>query len=49
MSVSEDFVLMEGGVPVVVDGATLGAVGVSGVQANQDAQIAAAGVAGLQQ
>ncbi len=49
MSVSEEYVLMEGGVPVVVDGVTLGAVGVSGVQASQDAQIAAAGVAGLQQ
>jgi glc operon protein GlcG len=40
---------MEGGVPIVVDGMTLGAVGVSGVQAVQDAQIAAAGVAALQQ
>ena len=49
MSVSEQYVLMEGGVPIVVDGVTLGAVGVSGVQAVQDAQIAAAGVAGLQQ
>ena len=49
MSVSEEYVLMEGGVPIVVDGVTLGAVGVSGVQASQDAQIAAAGVAGLQQ
>lgn len=49
MSVPEEYVLMEGGVPIVVDGVTLGAVGVSGVQAVQDAQIAAAGVAGLQQ
>ncbi len=49
MSVSGEYVLMEGGVPIVVDGVTLGAVGVSGVQAVQDAQIAAAGVAGLQQ
>ncbi len=49
LSVPEEYVLMEGGVPIVVDGVTLGAVGVSGVQAVQDAQIAAAGVAGLQQ
>jgi len=49
MSISEQYVLMEGGVPIVVDGMTLGAVGVSGVQAVQDAQIAAAGVAALQQ
>ena len=48
MSVPEEYVLMEGGVPIVVDGMTLGAVGVSGVQAVQDAQIATAGVAGLQ-
>jgi len=49
MTVSEDYVIMEGGVPIVVDGVTLGAVGVSGVQAVQDAQIAAAGIAALQQ
>ncbi len=49
LSVPEEYVLMEGGVPIIVDGVTLGAVGVSGVQAVQDAQIAAAGVAGLQQ
>jgi len=37
----------EGGEPVVVDGKTLGAVGVSGVTAAQDGQIARAGVAAL--
>jgi glc operon protein GlcG len=34
---------LEGGVPVLVDGQVVGAVGVSGVKAEQDAQIARAG------
>jgi glc operon protein GlcG len=34
---------LEGGVPVVVDGQVIGAVGVSGVKASEDAQIARAG------
>lgn len=38
---------LEGGVPIVVDGETLGAVGVSGVASNHDAQIAEAGIAAL--
>ena len=38
---------LEGGVPVVVDGQVIGSVGVSGVTATQDAQIAKAGVAAL--
>ncbi|WP_120994503.1 heme-binding protein [Stutzerimonas urumqiensis] len=38
---------LEGGVPVIVDGQVIGAVGVSGVTAAQDAQIAKAGVAAL--
>ncbi len=38
---------LEGGVPVVVDGHVIGSVGVSGVTAAQDAQIAKAGVAPL--
>jgi glc operon protein GlcG len=36
---------LEGGVPVIVAGETIGAVGVSGVKADQDAQVAKAGVA----
>ncbi|WP_293038002.1 heme-binding protein [Paraburkholderia sp.] len=35
---------LEGGVPVIVDGQVAGAVGVSGVKSDQDAQIAKAGV-----
>jgi len=39
--------LLEGGVPVVVDGEVVGAIGVSGVKSGEDAQIARAGVAAL--
>jgi glc operon protein GlcG len=38
---------LEGGVPVIIDGEVIGAVGVSGVKAEQDAQIAKAGVAAV--
>jgi glc operon protein GlcG len=34
---------LEGGVPVIVGGQVIGAVGVSGVKADQDAQVAKAG------
>jgi uncharacterized protein GlcG (DUF336 family) len=39
--------LLEGGVPVVVDGVVIGAVGVSNVKSIEDAQIAKAGIAAL--
>lgn len=39
--------LLEGGVPIVVDGQVIGAVGVSGVKSSEDAQIAKAGIAAL--
>ncbi len=39
--------MLEGGVPVVVDGHVIGAVGVSGVKSTEDAQIAKAGIAAL--
>lgn len=38
---------LEGGVPVIVDGQVIGSVGVSGVTATQDAQVAKAGVAAV--
>ena len=38
---------LEGGLPIVVDGKLIGAVGVSGVQATQDAQIGRAGIESL--
>ncbi|MCS4311105.1 glc operon protein GlcG [Pseudomonas sp. BIGb0381] len=34
---------LEGGVPIIVDGQVIGAVGVSGVKSGQDAQVAKAG------
>lgn len=39
--------LLEGGVPILIDGHCLGAVGVSGVKSSEDAQIAKAGIAAL--
>jgi uncharacterized protein GlcG (DUF336 family) len=38
---------VEGGVPIVVNGKVIGAIGVSGVTAPQDAQVATAGVNAL--
>jgi uncharacterized protein GlcG (DUF336 family) len=39
--------MLEGGVPILVDGHVVGAVGVSGVKSVEDAQIARAGIAAL--
>ena len=39
--------MLEGGVPVMVDGQCVGAVGVSGVKSAEDAQIARVGIAAL--
>ena len=39
--------MLEGGVPVMVQGHCVGAVGVSGVKSSEDAQIARAGIAAL--
>lgn len=39
--------LLEGGVPILVEGHCVGAVGVSGVKSTEDAQIARAGIAAL--
>lgn len=38
---------LEGGVPILIEGQVVGAVGVSGVKADQDAHVAKAGIAGL--
>jgi uncharacterized protein GlcG (DUF336 family) len=38
---------LEGGVPVIVDGQVVGAVGVSGVKSGEDVRIARAGIAAL--
>lgn len=39
--------ILEGGVPILADGQVIGAVGVSGVKANEDVEIARAGIAAL--
>jgi glc operon protein GlcG len=39
--------LLEGGIPIIVDGKVVGAVGVSGVTAAQDAQTGQAGIDAL--
>jgi glc operon protein GlcG len=39
--------MLEGGVPILVDGDCVGAVGVSGVKSGEDAQIARVGIAAL--
>jgi uncharacterized protein GlcG (DUF336 family) len=39
--------MLEGGIPIMKDGTCLGAVGVSGVKSNEDAQIARAGIAAI--
>ena len=38
---------LEGGVPIIVEGDVIGAVGVSGVKSSEDAQIAEAGIKAL--
>ena len=43
----KDITPLEGGIPVVVDGKIIGAIGVSGALSSQDAQVAAAGAAAL--
>ena len=40
--------MLEGGIPVMVQGHCVGAVGVSGVKSSEDAQIARTGIASLQ-
>jgi len=39
--------MLEGGLPIMVDGQCVGAVGVSGVKSTEDAQIARAGITAL--
>lgn len=38
---------LDGGLPLLIDGRVVGAIGVSGMQSTQDAQVAAAGAAAL--
>ncbi|KAA3651356.1 MAG: heme-binding protein [Proteobacteria bacterium] len=46
-ALSMPVVPLEGGEPIVVEGVVIGAVGVSGVTAGEDAQVARVGVAAL--
>ncbi|GAO52934.1 heme-binding protein [Novosphingobium sp. MD-1] len=43
-----DFSVIDGGVPILVDGVCVGAVGVSGATAELDLKVAEAAIAGLQ-
>ena len=47
LSIGQGMGLLQGGVPIEVDGAILGAVGVSGVKASDDEIVALAGVNAL--
>ena len=47
LNITGDAGVFEGGVPIVVGGQIVGAIGVSGVTSQQDAQIAKAGVEAL--
>ena len=47
LNLTRDAGILEGGIPIVVGGKLIGGVGVSGVTAQQDAQIAQAGIDAL--
>lgn len=47
LSISQGMALLQGGVPIEIDGAIVGAVGVSGVKASDDEIVALAGVNAL--
>ncbi len=47
LSITQGMAALQGGVPIEMDGVILGAVGVSGVRATDDEQVALAGVAAL--
>jgi glc operon protein GlcG len=47
LSINQGMALLQGGVPIEVDGTVLGAVGVSGVKASDDEIVALAGVNAL--
>ena len=48
LSISQGMALLQGGVPIEIDGQVIGAIGVSGVKASDDEVIALAGVHALQ-
>ena len=48
LSISQGMALLQGGVPLELDGQVLGAIGVSGVKASDDELVALAGIHALQ-
>ena len=48
LSISQGMALLQGGVPLEIDGQVIGAIGVSGVKASDDEAIALAGIHALQ-
>jgi uncharacterized protein GlcG (DUF336 family) len=49
LSISQGMALLQGGVPIEIDGQVLGAIGVSGVKAADDEVVALAGVHALKE
>jgi glc operon protein GlcG len=47
LSVADELIALEGGLPLLQGGAVVGAIGVSGMQSFQDGQVAAAGARAL--
>lgn len=47
LNITGDASVLEGGVPIIVNGMVIGAIGVSGVTSQQDAQVAQAGADAL--
>jgi glc operon protein GlcG len=47
LSITQGMAVLQGGVPIEIDGAVVGAVGVSGVKASDDEIVALAGVHAL--
>jgi glc operon protein GlcG len=47
LSITQGMAVLQGGVPIEIDGQVIGAVGVSGVKASDDEVIALAGVTAL--
>jgi uncharacterized protein GlcG (DUF336 family) len=49
LSISQGMAILQGGVPIEIEGAIVGAIGVSGVKASDDEVIALAGVNALKE
>ena len=48
LSIAQGMALLQGGVPLEIDGQVIGAIGVSGVKASDDEVVATAGIQALQ-